>query len=98
MISTSKADLDVALRTRSGDVLDDERAAAELRAEKTRETRLRRMAERQGFKLMKSRTRDGRALDYGRWWVVDPNTNGIVAGEPGYMDIDGVERFLLEDD
>ena len=67
-------------------------------AEKTRETRLRRMAKRQGLELMKSRTRDPRALDYGRWYVHDPLTNSIVAGDPGYMDIDDIERYLLDGD
>ena len=67
-------------------------------AEKTRETRLRRMAKRQGLELMKSRTRDPRALDYGRWYVCDPWTNSIVAGDPGYMNIDDIERYLLDGD
>jgi hypothetical protein len=65
-------------------------------AEKTRETRLRRMAGRQGLRIMKSRARDPRALDYGRWYVCDPWTNAIIAGEPGYMDIDDIERYLLD--
>ena len=46
--------------------------------EKTRETRLRRMAERQGYKLVKSPRRDPRAIDYGRWMIV--NIDGVVAG------------------
>jgi hypothetical protein len=40
-------------------------------AEKVRENRLRRMAERQGLELRKSRRRDPRAKDYGRWYIVD---------------------------
>lgn len=40
--------------------------------DKTRETRLRRMAERQGLRLVKSRRRDPRALDYGRYWLAAP--------------------------
>jgi hypothetical protein len=67
-------------------------------AEKTRETRLRRMAKRQGLRLMKSRVRDPRALDYGRWYVVEPYTNAVVAGDPGYMGLDDVERYLMEGD
>jgi hypothetical protein len=69
-------------------------------AEKVREDRLRRMARRQGFQLVKSRTRDWRALDYDRWMVTDPRTSTVVAGaEPGYpsMTVDDVERFLTED-
>jgi hypothetical protein len=40
-------------------------------AEKVRQNRLRRMAERQGLELRKSRRRDPRAKDYGRWYIVD---------------------------
>ncbi len=65
-------------------------------AEKVRENRLRRMAKRQGLALAKSRTRDPRALDYDRWWIVDPSLNAIVAGEPGYWGLDDVEAFLAE--
>ena len=35
--------------------------------DKVRENRLRRMAERQGLQLVKSRRRDPRALDYGEY-------------------------------
>jgi hypothetical protein len=38
-------------------------------AEKTRETRLRRAAKRQGLVLEKSRTRDLRALDYRKYSI-----------------------------
>jgi hypothetical protein len=38
-------------------------------ADKVRENRLRRMAERQGFRLVKSRRRDPRAVDYGTYRV-----------------------------
>lgn len=43
--------------------------AANTTAQKTHETRLRRMADRQGFTLHKSRRRDPRALDYGEVWL-----------------------------
>lgn len=39
-------------------------------ADKIRENRLRRMAQRQGLRLEKSRRRDPRALDYGAYWLV----------------------------
>jgi hypothetical protein len=39
-------------------------------AEKVRENRLRRMAERQGYALRKPRRRDTRALDYGELWLL----------------------------
>lgn len=38
-------------------------------SEKVRENRLRRMTERQGFRLVKSRRRDPFAPDYGRYRV-----------------------------
>jgi hypothetical protein len=41
----------------------------ETRAERTRYQRLRRMAERQGLQLRKSRRRDPRALDFGDYWL-----------------------------
>jgi hypothetical protein len=68
-------------------------------ASKVRENRLRRMAQRQGFALVKSRTRDWRAIDYDRWMIVDRFTNVVVAGaEPGYpsMTVDAVEAWLTE--
>jgi hypothetical protein len=69
-------------------------------AEKVRENRLRRMAERQGLTLVKSRRRDPRALDYDMWMIVDPTTNVVVAGaETGRaaMTIDQVEAWLTSD-
>jgi hypothetical protein len=38
-------------------------------SERTREQRIRRMADRQGLKLIKSRTRDPYAKDYGLYWL-----------------------------
>ena len=68
---------------------------------KTREIRLRRMAERQGLALHKSRRRDPRALDYDRWTIVDTDTGTVVAGtthtgRPSFS-LDDVEHFLTED-
>jgi len=66
--------------------------------EKTRETRLRRMAERQGLQLVKSRRRDHRAIDYGMYMIVNPNGNYIVAGAEGTgrpnLSLDDVEAWL----
>ena len=66
-------------------------------AEKTRETRLRRMAERQGLKLEKSRRRDHHAWDYGMFMILSAENNGVVAGtvagRPGFT-IDDVEEYL----
>lgn len=66
-------------------------------AEKVREARLRRMAERRGLKLVKSRRRDPLAVDYGRYVLVDPDSNRPVAGELGSasaMTLDDVEAWL----
>jgi hypothetical protein len=48
----------------------DMRGATMDQAEKVRENRLRRMAERQGYALRKPRRRDTRALDYGELWLM----------------------------
>jgi hypothetical protein len=40
-------------------------------AEKVRENKLRRMADRRGYDLAKSRARDPQAPDYGRWTLID---------------------------
>jgi hypothetical protein len=67
-------------------------------AEKVRENRLRRAAERQGLALMKSRRRDPRAYDFGTYMLVDPRTNTVVAhgGQSGYgMSLEDVEDQLL---
>jgi hypothetical protein len=56
---------------------------------KARENRLRRMAERQGLKLQKSRRRDQRAIDYGVYKLLTA-TGGSLAGPS----LDAVERYL----
>ena len=58
--------------------------------EKVRENRLRRMADRQGLQLSKSRTRDPRALDYGRWLVVERDGARVELANA-----DAVERYLM---
>jgi hypothetical protein len=68
--------------------------------EKVREARLRRMAERQGLRLEKTRRRDHRAVDYGTYQLVDPYKNTLVrAGlSSGFgLSLDDVERVLTED-
>jgi hypothetical protein len=68
-------------------------------AEKVRENRLRRMAERQGYQLVKSRRRDPQAIDYGRWMIIDVSTNGVVAGAGRVgpdLDLDDVELYLTD--
>lgn len=69
-------------------------------AVKVRENRLRRMAERQGLKLVKSRRRDPRALGYGGFMLVDTATNSAVSGEidsAQSLELDEVEAYLLQD-
>jgi len=48
--------------------------------EKVRENRLRRMAQRQGLRLEKSRRRDPRAFDYGGYMLIDDYHNFTVYG------------------
>jgi len=70
-------------------------------AEKTRENRSRRAADRQGFILKKSPRRDPRAYDYNGWMIVDKFTNSVVAGghPHGYsMSLEDVEAFLEGDE
>jgi len=64
---------------------------------KTRETRLRRMADRQGLRLVKSRRRDPYALDFGKYMLVDA-LDAVVAGagpagDPS-LTLDEVEAWL----
>lgn len=59
------------------------------RALKVRENQIRRVAARQGLAFSRSRRRDPRALDYGRYQ--------LVRGEEVVLetrDLDAVERFL----
>jgi hypothetical protein len=70
-------------------------------AHKVRENRLRRMAERQGWRLEKSRRRDRRALDYGRFYLVTAPNNTSYRSVVGQLDngrhgmtLDDVEAFL----
>jgi hypothetical protein len=44
------------------------------------EDRVRRLAERRGLRLHRSRSRDPQAYDYGRYMLRDANTRVIVAG------------------
>ncbi len=78
-------------------VSDEESGMSETRAGRVRENRLRRLAQRQGLMLQKSRRRDPSALDYGRWFIVDQDTNGLVAGDQLGITLDDVEAYLTED-
>ena len=70
--------------------------------DKIRENRLRRMAKRMGFGLVKSRSRDPRAPGYGNFMIVDASNNTVVAGAGGAepfapMRIDDVEQFFMSE-
>ena len=52
---------------------------ADRAAYKVWENRIRRMAERQGLRLEKSRRRDTRAVDYGTYRLANPATNTVVS-------------------
>ena len=57
--------------------------------EKAHENRLRRMAERQGLELRKSRRRDPRALDFGRFQLTRGRT--MLVDTKG---LDEIEAYL----
>jgi hypothetical protein len=70
--------------------------------EKANENRLRRMAERQGLRLTKSRTRDPHGTDYGLYALIDDSTGGAI--NPALAQrwvhswtIDDVEDYLTSD-
>ena len=73
-------------------------AAVHARRAQVRENRLRRMAERQGLRLVKSRRRDPRAIEYGTYMLVNAEINGVVAGTAGTgrpsFTLDDVENYL----
>jgi hypothetical protein len=57
----------------------------------TREARLLRRARMQGLILRKSRRRVREALDYGQYWLIEPNGNYIVAGGEWGWSLDDIE-------
>jgi len=62
-----------------------------------KENRLRRMAERQGYRLQKSRRRDPRAVDYGGFMLIDIGKNFAVFGGNPFAysaSLDDIEHFL----
>lgn len=65
-------------------------------ASKARESRLRRKARRQGLRMVKSRSRDPRVFDYGRYRLVDPERNFLIAVHPLAFSLDEVETELAE--
>jgi hypothetical protein len=64
-------------------------------AEKVRENKLRRMAERRGLRLVKSRRRDPGALTYGRYFVQAPDGSTAAGYETEHgLTMDEVERRM----
>jgi hypothetical protein len=65
---------------------------------KVRENRLRRIADRQGLKLSKSRRRDPRAVDYGGYMLTDQRSGMVVYGSSSgfayQADLDDIENYL----
>jgi hypothetical protein len=67
--------------------------------DEAREARLRRKATSHRLRLTKSRSRDPNALDYGRFALIDPQTNGTVNAAliDRYIhswSLDDVEQYL----
>ena len=63
--------------------------------EASRERRLRKIAQKQGLLLRKSRGR--LSMDnQGGYMIVDPDTNVVVAGERFDLDLDAAEAWLAE--
>jgi hypothetical protein len=60
---------------------------------KVRENRLRRMAERQGYQLTRTRRRDPRALDYGLYTLVKTDINAALYHATN-VTLDEIEAFL----
>ncbi len=61
--------------------------------EKVRENRLRRAADRQRLRIVKSRRRDPRAVDYGKFWVYKTDDELIFGGNTGAT-VSELEAFL----
>lgn len=67
--------------------------------DKVRENRLRRVADRRGLRLEKSRRRDEKAIDFGGFMLIDVIRNYAVAGGhpfPYSCSLDDVEAYLDE--
>lgn len=64
--------------------------------ERAREARLRRLARRHGYRVVKSRARNPWSPGYGGYAIVDSDLNAYVSGdlEWGSLDLDVVEEWL----
>jgi hypothetical protein len=73
----------------------------DLRDERVRERRLRRLAHRHGLVLEKSPSRNPSMPDFSGFQVCNARTRVVAAGELGSplaMSLDAVERYLTEDE
>ena len=71
------------------------------REERSREARVRRLVTKSGFVLSKSRSRDQRSPDFGRYAIIDPDTNGTINPQIAQRwicswTLDDVEAWLNE--
>jgi len=66
------------------------------REEKVRENRLRRTARRRGMLFVKSRRRDPRACDYGRYWLVVQGEHYALLTPESGVTLDEVEEYLSD--
>ncbi|GAA4169085.1 hypothetical protein [Shinella granuli] len=65
--------------------------------DKVKENRVRRVAERRGMRLEKSRRRDPKAIDFGGYMLIDAATNTVILGSTSYAysaSLDDIEEFL----
>jgi hypothetical protein len=61
------------------------------------ENKLRRAADRQGYRLVKSRRRDPRAADFGGYWLIDHDNGGAVVGDQWGTDLGTIAEWLWSD-
>lgn len=64
---------------------------------KVRENRIRRIAERRGYLIQKSRRRDPYAHDFGGYMIVEPVRNMVIAGgtpNAYSLTLEDVEEFF----
>ena len=67
---------------------------------KVQQNRVRRKATRRGLKLVKSRRRDPKAVDFGKYMLVDIGTNAVVFGSGRFgpdADLAEIEQWLDAD-
>lgn len=65
--------------------------------EKVRENKLRRIAQRRGFRIEKSRRKDPDALDYGGYMLIKNDINGVVLGSTAFTysaTLDDIEKYF----